>query len=137
MKLKLGLSTTVLAVLAACVGLSNNLVALLLTVGYVFFCEEDLALRQTTAKVLLAVLAYNLVGYVFELIPDVVNLIPRFLSFFDVYVDVPFVDSLCSFVNSILYIAEKAALLVIAVLALMQKGLPVKAVDTFVEKHFK
>ena len=137
MKLKLGLSATVLAVLAACVGLSNNLVAVLLVVGYVFFCEEDLALRQTTAKILLAVLAYNLAGYVLNLIPDVVNLIPRFLSFFDVYVNIPFVDSLCSFVNSILYIAEKAVLLVIAVLALMQKGLPVKAVDTFVEKHFK
>lgn len=145
LKTRLGLPANVVAVVMYLVALIGGtfvgggaaLIAPLVLAGYILLFEELNFVRRAAVKGIAIILAVFLLNVVLTVIPDLLKIIEHMLNIFDESMYGDFIQGYTSFTNmmtSMLALAEKAFLILLAVLALFNKSIDLKFLTKLADK---
>lgn len=134
-KTKLGLSIGMVGAATYFLGLFSGYTVLVLLVGYILLCEEDLWLRKTAVKALIIPLIFSGLYYVIDLLPTFLGSISDLLGIFKVSF---YPSSIYSFFNLLkdgsIFIKE-VLMILLGLLALKQKTIPIGPIDKMMESE--
>ncbi|MBO5266648.1 MAG: hypothetical protein J6B08_05045 [Ruminiclostridium sp.] len=136
-KTKLGISTNLYAFIAIFVTLWSGLIPALLVTGYALIKEEDIWLKKTVTKGLIVVLLFSLATALIGFLPNIIDLINDIFNLWSGYFDIRILNAVARLFNTILNIAEKVIMLLMALFALKGKWFNLGFVDKFIVKHFE
>jgi uncharacterized membrane protein len=142
-KTKLGVSTNLMAAFIYALAIVISFVssgmaftlALVVTVAYILYKEEDMWLKSSAVKAVAIVLVFMLVPFLFGFVYDIMD----FLNFFFQFADFRLYDkfAIIPFITTIIDVLEKLFLLLLAVKALKGQTVKVPVVDDMVAKHLQ
>ncbi len=135
MKTKLGISVTMMAVVAYLSGLFYGATPLILIVGYVLINETDEWLRKSVVKALVVTLAFSLMDRVVGLIPNGITVLNNLFGIFNGYFRMVLLSKMVNFVDALLTLTEKLLMLWLAALALGHKTIKLPVIDKLLEIH--
>ena len=136
-KTKLGISTNLFAFIAIFVTLWSGFIPALLITGYALIKEEDLWLKKTVVKGLVVVLLFSLATALVGFIPNIIDFINDIFNLWGGYFDIRVINAVVRLFNTILNIAEKVIMLLMALFALKGKWFNLGFIDKFIVKHFE
>lgn len=139
LKTRLGLPANVVAFVMYLVALIGGagMVAPLLLAGYILLFEDLNFVRRAAVKSIAIVLAVFLVNVVITVIPELLDVVEHMLNIFDESMYGDFIrgyDSFTAMLTSMLALAEKAFLILLAVMALFNKTINLKFVNKLADK---
>lgn len=136
-KTSLGISANLYAFIAIFVTLWGGLIPALLVTGYALMKEEDLWLKKTVAKGLIVTLLFSLASALIGFLPNAIELINDIFNLWGGYFDIRVISAIVRLFNTILNVAEKVIMLLMALFALKGKWFNIGFVDKFIVKHFE
>lgn len=135
LKTRLGLPANVVAAVMYLVALfGNGYLAPLVLAGYILLFEDLNFVRRAAVKSMAILLAVSVVSFVVYLIPNFVETIQHMLWIFDESFDTSVLDNICRFMMDLVYLAEKAVLVLLAVMALFRKSIDIKPLNNLADK---
>lgn len=137
MKTKLGISTRLLGAALYLTGLFSGYTVLTLLAGYVLLFEEDAWLKRTAVKAFAVCICFSVLSALVGFIPNAATLLDDVAIIFEDRFEMPVIFSqLVNLLQTILTIAEKVLLLLLAFKALKNNTLKVGVVDDLLNKEF-
>ena len=136
-KTKLGISVGLLGALAYFTGIFSGYQALIIVVGYVLLCEENVWLKKACVKALVLLMTFSIVINVIGLIPDLFSWVSNLIGILNINISFSFISNLIYVVTSALSIIRTALFLVLGLKALNQGDVKVSFIDNLVEKHIQ
>ena len=136
-KTTLGISTNLYAFIAIFVTLWGGLIPALLVTGYALIKEEDLWLKKTVAKGLIVTLLFSLATAFIGFLPNAIDIVNDIFNLWGGYFDIRIISAFVRLINTVLNVAEKVIMLLMALFALKGKWFNIGFVDKFIVKHFE
>ena len=134
-KTKLGIPVTILAGAAWLLGLYSGYLITGILVGYVLLMEESAWLKKQCAKVLLTMLSFSILFTALDLLPDLLNILYRFLDIFGVNFYLSFVHNVFNFLSQVVSLLKTLIFLGLGVAALLNKSIKIPGADKLVDKY--
>ena len=134
-KTKLAIPATVLAGVAWLLGLYSGYLITGILVGYVLLMEESAWLKKQCAKVLLTMLAFSIFFTALDLIPEMLNILYRFLDIFGVKFYLSFVHNVFNFLSQVVSLLKTLIFLGLGIAALLNKTVKLPAIDNLLNKY--
>lgn len=136
METKLGISIGLLAAALYFLGLVGLYTPLFLLAGYVLLFESARWLKFSAVKAVTVCIFFSVISAMVYLIPNAITFIDNIFRIFNGNFSFAFATKIVNLVNSIITIAEKVVLLMLAFKSLDQKSVTIKPIDQLIAKHF-
>ena len=133
-KSKLGISVALFSALTFLTGYLG-LTAMVLVVGYILIREENASLRKNAVGALVLYLAFAALSLCIGILDNVFDLFNFGSWMYGTFV-YKMTNNTISFLNNLVYLAEKVIFGLLALFALSGKEIKIPLIDKFLEKHF-
>ena len=129
-KTKLGLTTGIVAALAFLMFLFGGYTTGLLAVGYILICEQNSWLKASAVKALLLAIVFSVLNFIVYLLPDLISILSSLLEIFGSHLYISFISNVANFFSEVLSLVRWVVFAGFAALALKNKSVPLKSIDT-------
>ena len=134
-KTKLGISVGLMGAAVYLSALFGGYTPLFLMAGYILLFEENSWLKKSAIKAAIIVFSFALLSALIGFIPGAIGLIDDLLKIFNNNFSLPVITRIVTLTNTVLSLAQKIILIVLAIKALTQGSLPIGFADNLVAKH--
>ncbi len=136
MKTKLGISVGLLGAITYFAALFGGWLPVLLITGYVLLCETNIWLRKTTLNVLALMGIFALADLAISVVPNALLMLEELVDSFDGFISITdFFTHFENFLLLLLALIKQAFFVILAFLALGQRGINIPPITNFINKH--
>ena len=134
-KSKLGISVGAIGAAAYFIAAFSGYVGLIMLVGFVLLFEENGWLKKTVVKAISLLVVFDIALMLINFIPNVISSIDDFLNIFNGSLYLAIVSKITNFLSSAVIVVQDILFVILGLKALTQGTIPIKMIDSFINKH--
>lgn len=135
-KTKLGISVGLLgAIIYFSAAFSGGYIVAIILCGYVLLVEDNPWLRKTSVKSVLLMVAFSLLTFVLNVVPDLTNMITTISNITGKYISSNIISSIDVILDTIVGIIRSIVFIVLGIKALNQGIIKLPLIDKIIDKY--